>query len=79
MPTIPYACTGYEEAGDAEFFDVEGNYVTALHASRCFADWWSANHGYTWKWRSGYEPPDEVPPEEPPEYPPVDTVPAAAA
>ncbi|MRW82879.1 hypothetical protein GJ698_02085 [Pseudoduganella sp. FT26W] len=75
MPTIQYTCTGFEEAGDAEFFDTDGNYQTALHASRCFADWYAENHGWTWKWRPGYEPSDEVPA---PDSPPEDPEPAAS-
>jgi hypothetical protein len=72
MPDFPpYVCTGFEPAGDAEFFDADGNFVTALVASRCYADYWATGNGYTWRWRDGIDPddpttwPDYVPPEDP--------------
>lgn len=68
MPTVPYTCTGWEPAGDAEIYDSENNLVTTIVASSCFADWYCASNGYTWKWREGTDP-NAPPPEDPPPSP----------
>ncbi|NYE62183.1 hypothetical protein FHW58_003398 [Duganella sp. 1224] len=58
MSTIPYTCTGQENAGDAELFDAQGEHFTTIFASRCFADWYCASNGWTWRWRNGVDPDD---------------------
>ena len=73
MPDVPYTCTGRERAGNANIYE-NGEKINTIVASRCFADWYCANNGYTWDWRDG--DPDAPPPEDPPADPPVATTPA---
>jgi len=58
MEFPPYYCTNQENSGIAEFLDAEGNLVTALASSRCFADWYCiyTAAGWTWRWRNGVDP-----------------------
>lgn len=75
MESVPYTCTGTENPGNAELFDADGNYLTAIYASRCYADWWTRTNGWTWRWRDGVDPDDPTtwPGYEPPEEPPTDS------
>ncbi|TFW15975.1 hypothetical protein [Duganella callida] len=77
--TTSYTCTGFEKTGDVELLDGSGNHFTTIVASRCFAEWYCAEHGYTWRWRDGIDPDDPSTWPPPPEDPPPDPAPAPTA
>lgn len=63
MPGATYTCIGGEKAGNANLYE-NGVWFNAISTSRCFVEWYCAEHGYTWDWRDG--DPDAPPPEDPP-------------
>jgi hypothetical protein len=71
MEFSPYTCSGLEAHSAVELLDAAGNFINAIESSRCFADWYCAGMGYTWRWRNGVGPDDPttwpVEPEEQPE------------